>query len=65
MLLEDGGAAASRGDFFEFEARVAHFQDAKAIKQELALGDDIDFFAVSEEGAAGTTVGDGAVAEEF
>jgi len=65
LLLEEGGASAPRGDFFEFEVRVAHFQDTKAIKQEFAFRDDIDLFAVSEEGTTGTTEGNGAVAEEF
>ncbi|PYU61770.1 MAG: hypothetical protein DMG56_12950 [Acidobacteria bacterium] len=65
MLLEEGGASPPRGDFFEFEVRVAHFQDTKAIKQKFAFRDDIDLFAVSEEGPAGTTEGNGAVAEEF
>ena len=65
MLLEDGSAAAPRGDFLKFEARVAHFQNAKAIKQKFALRDDMHFLAVGEEGTAGATVGDGPVTEEF
>jgi hypothetical protein len=65
LLLEDGSAAAPRGDFLKFEAGVAHFQNAKAIKQKFALGDDMHFFAVGEKGAAGAPVGDSALSEEF